>query len=98
MFKMRLETERLILREFIMDDLDELYVILSDPKSMEYYPAPFTYEKCRWWIQWNLDNYKKYGFGLWAVTLKEDGKFMAIVFNDAEDRRQSRTGDWISYQ
>ena len=76
MLKMRLKTERLILREFTMGDIDELYVILSDPKSMKYYPAPFTYEKCRQWIQWNLDNYKKYGFGLWAVTLKEDGKFI----------------------
>nr|MBP3282218.1 hypothetical protein [Treponema sp.] len=23
------------------------------------------------WIKWNLDNYQKYGFGLWAVCLKE---------------------------
>lgn len=73
---MRLKTERLILREFKINDLDKLYVILSDPQSMKYYSAPFTYEKCRQWIQWNLDNYKEYGFGLWAVTLKEDGKFI----------------------
>lgn len=73
---MKLETERLILREFTMDDLDELYAILSDPQSMKYYPAPFTYEKCQQWIQWNLGNYKKYGFGLWAVTRKENGEFI----------------------
>lgn len=73
---MKLITERLILREFTMDDLDELYGILSDAESMKYYPAPFSYEKCQQWIQRNLENYKKYGFGLWAVTRKEDGKFL----------------------
>jgi RimJ/RimL family protein N-acetyltransferase len=28
------------------------------------------------WITWNLDNYKTYGFGLWAVTLKNTGEFI----------------------
>ncbi len=56
---MILKTEGLILREFTMDGLGELYAILSDPQSMKYYPAPFTYEKCRQWIQRNLDNRAK---------------------------------------
>ncbi|MDD3920240.1 MAG: GNAT family N-acetyltransferase [Eubacteriales bacterium] len=73
---MRLETKRLILREYTMDDLDSLYEILSDPESMRYYPAPFGYERCGAWIQWNLENYEKYGFGLWAVVRKEDGRFI----------------------
>ena len=30
----------------------------------------------RRWIQWNLDNYQKYGFGLWALVLKETGAFI----------------------
>jgi RimJ/RimL family protein N-acetyltransferase len=76
MILMILKTERLILREFTMNDLGELYAILLDPQSMKYYPAPFSYEKYRQWIQWNLDNYKKYGFGLWAVTRKEGEKFI----------------------
>lgn len=71
-----LETERLILRELTMDDLDELYIILSDPESMKYYPAPFDYEQCRQWIQRNIDRYKEYGFGLWAAIRKEDGRFI----------------------
>ena len=72
----RIETERLVLREYTPDDFGALYEILSDPETMQHYPAPFDVEKTRNWISWNLDNYEKYGFGLWAVTLKETGEFI----------------------
>jgi len=34
-----LETERLVLREFVLSDADALELVLSDPETMEYYPA-----------------------------------------------------------
>ena len=43
---------------------------------MVHYPAPFDEERTRRWIDWNLENYAKYGFGLWAAVLKETGKFI----------------------
>lgn len=73
---MRIETNRLILRDYAMDDYEALYEIMSDPETMQHYPNPFDEEKVRGWIQWNLDNYQKYGFGLWAVILKETGAFI----------------------
>ena len=69
-------TERLLLREYTMDDLDSLYVILSDPETMQHYPAPYDEARTKRWIEWNLDNYARYGFGLWAVVLKETGEFI----------------------
>ena len=71
-----IETERLILREYTMDDFDALYEIVSDPETMRHYPAPFDAERTRRWIEWNLENYEKHGFGLWAVVLKETGEFI----------------------
>lgn len=71
-----IETERLLLREYTPDDFDALYEIVSDPETMQHYPAPFTPEKTRNWIQRNLDRYQEYGFGLWAVVLKETGEFI----------------------
>ncbi len=68
---MIIETERLKLREYTFDDFDSLYEILSDEETMRHYPKPFSEEKVRGWIQWNIDNYAEYGFGLWAVVLKE---------------------------
>ena len=37
----KLETPRLILREYTPDDFDALYEIMSDPQTMQHYPAPF---------------------------------------------------------
>ena len=71
-----IETKRLLLREYSPDDFDALYAILSDPETMRHYPAPFDAARTRRWIDWNLENYEKYGFGLWAVVLKETGAFI----------------------
>ena len=38
---MELQTKRLILREYSMDDFDALYEIMSDAETMQHYPAPF---------------------------------------------------------
>ena len=73
---MTIETQRLILRELTMNDLEALHAILSDPETMKHYPAPFTRDKTVRWIQWNLENYATYGFGLWAVVLKDENRFI----------------------
>lgn len=70
------ETSRLILRELRRDDFADLYEILSDEETMKHYPHPFDEEKVRNWIEWNIDNYATYGFGLWAVILKASGEFI----------------------
>lgn len=66
-----METERLTLRQMIPGDVDALAAVLGDPVAMRYYPAPFTREKVEGWIQWSLKNYADFGYGLWAVVLKE---------------------------
>ena len=71
-----IETERLALREFMWDDCDNLYEILSDAETMQHYPQPFNKEKTKHWINWNLQNYQEFGVGLWAVVLKETGRFI----------------------
>ncbi len=73
---MVLETKRLVLRELTIADLRNWHVILSDPETMAHYPQPFSLEKTKQWIDWNLENYRTYGFGLWAVILKENALFI----------------------
>jgi RimJ/RimL family protein N-acetyltransferase len=74
--KMILETARLILREYTLDDFDGLYAILSDPETMRYYPKPYDENGTLRWLRWSLDHYTAYGFGLWAIELKETGEFI----------------------
>ena len=73
---MIIETKRLKLREYTQQDFADLYQILSDPITMSHYPAPYDYKMTQRWIDWNLDNYQRYGFGLWAIELKENGIFI----------------------
>ncbi|MBE5780666.1 MAG: GNAT family N-acetyltransferase [Clostridiales bacterium] len=69
-----METKRLILREMTMDDLPALCRIFCDAETMAFYPAPFDEEKVRRWICRNEERYRTFGFGLWAVVLKETGE------------------------
>ena len=73
---MRFETSRLILRELRRDDFADLYEILSDEEMMKHYPNLFDEDKVKSWIEWNIDNYAIYGFGLWAVILEASGEFI----------------------
>ena len=71
-----LETKRLILREYTLEDFEALYAILSDPETMKHYPKPYDEAGTRRWLDWSLDNYRRYGFGLWAIELKQTGRFI----------------------
>ena len=42
---------------------------------MQHYPAPFSEERTRNWITWNLDNYRQYGFGSEAAKAARDWAF-----------------------
>lgn len=72
----RLETERLVLRPFAMNDLDGIHAVLGDAEIMQYYPAPFTREQSRRWIEWNLAHYRDHGHGLWVLESKESGELV----------------------
>ncbi len=88
---MILETPRLILREMTDDDIQSLYMILSDPETMQYYPKPYDEAGVRRWINWCKDSYAQHGFGLWAVTLKENGEFIG----DCGISMQPIHGQWL---
>jgi [ribosomal protein S5]-alanine N-acetyltransferase len=64
-----LQTQRLSLREFKLEDIDALAKILSDPENMRYYSVPFDRAAVADWIQRNRARYANDGFGLWAMIL-----------------------------
>ena len=71
-----LKTDRLFLREMTMDDFDALYKVLADRNIMQHYPYTFDEKKVSDWIERNMNRYNEYGFGLWAVCLKETGEMI----------------------
>ena len=73
---MQIETERLILREMNEEDFDDLYCVLADSDIMQHYPYTFDEKRVRGWIEKNQERYQIFGFGLWAVCLKENRKMI----------------------
>lgn len=67
---MVIETPRLFLREMTPEDFDALYTVLADLDIMQHYPYTFDEGRVRNWIGKNMERYRVFGFGLWAVCLK----------------------------
>lgn len=74
-----LETERLILRTWSLDDAPELFEICSDAEVMKYLGAgkPYeTVEQADDFLRWAENYQKENGFCRWAVLLKENGEIV----------------------
>ena len=71
-----IETERLLLREMTENDFKALYKVLADSDIMQHYPYTFDDARVKGWINKNIERYQIFGFGLWAVCLKETGEMI----------------------
>ena len=83
-----LETERLYLRRLHDDDSDRLYEMMRDPKTMYAYEHGFSKAETKEWLKRQLDRYAAYGFGLWAVILKESGELIGQCGITMQDYRE----------
>lgn len=71
------ETERLIIREMVQSDLGALCKILCDEEVMRAtYESAFSVEEAQNWMNRHFKRYEEYGFGLWAVVLKETNEMI----------------------
>ena len=72
-----METERLIIREFVQGDYGALCRILCDGGVMRAaYEGAFSLEEAQNWLNRHFARYEKLGFGLWAVVCKETGEMI----------------------
>lgn len=93
---MLIETNRLILREFQRTDFKELAPILADPKVMRFSPTGVnSVEQVQEKIQAFITCYKEFGFGKWAVILKESNQLLGycgIAVDRIDDKDQKELG------
>lgn len=73
---MILDTERLFLREMKQNDFQDLAEILQNPRVMYAYEHDFSDNDVQAWLDRQIERYKKYGFGLWAVVLKDTNEMI----------------------
>ncbi len=71
-----LETERLLLRELTPDDFDALFAIFGDAETMLYYPQAYSQAMLEAVMQRQFASYAANGYGLWAIILKSENKFI----------------------
>ena len=68
---MLFETERLYVRQFTEADLDNLYLLSSDPVVMQYIRAPISLEACRDLLNELIEGYKTHPYsGRFAIIEK----------------------------
>jgi RimJ/RimL family protein N-acetyltransferase len=73
---MRIGTDRLIIEEHTLENVPNLFGILSDPVTMSFWPQPFTYEQSLQWIlERGLKHYKD-GIGRYALKRKGTGELI----------------------
>lgn len=69
-----LETERCIVRELSLDDLDALFALYEDGEITKYTDALYPYEEEKEFQRAYIENmYRYFGYGLWLVFSKETG-------------------------
>ena len=71
-----IETDRLLLREMSLSDMEALSSILQDENVMYAYNGAFSDEEALAWMQKQLRRYREHGFGLWGVFLKSTGEMI----------------------
>lgn len=92
---MILETERLTLREMTQADFPALCKILQNNDVMYAYEGAFTDEEAQLWLDNQLHQYSEYGFGLWAVVLKQNGEMIGqcgITMQDYNGKQVTEVG------
>lgn len=92
---MILETERLYLREMKQTDFSSLCKILQDKDVMYAYEHAFEDAEAQEWLDRQIARYNQYGFGLWAVILKETDEMIGqcgLTMQDCNNRQVLEVG------
>ena len=98
-----IETPRLFLRHYTLDDVDALSEVLCDHENMRFFPNRFERKDAEEWIAKSLRRYAEDGVGGWALILKPEGKFEAkfeakfggycgLVYREIDGAREIEVG------
>jgi len=74
-------TERLILREPVLGDLDQLSAINADPEVARFVSrtGPLTRDQTQALLERSIEHWREHGFGWWMADLRETGELTGFV-------------------
>ena len=70
------KTERLVIREFTLADLDGVAALFADPAVLWWEPAPYSRTQSQEWLARTLRRYREEGMAELAVVLQADGRIV----------------------
>lgn len=73
------ESNRLGFRRWREADKLPFSIMNSDPKVMEYFPNMLTKEQSDEFVDRINNHFCQYGYGLWAVEVKETNEFIGFI-------------------
>jgi RimJ/RimL family protein N-acetyltransferase len=76
-----LESERMVFRRPVMEEVDAYYVLYSDKETRQYFPdgtdGTLTYDETREEVEWFLNGHPRHPeLGLWSTYLKATNEFI----------------------
>jgi RimJ/RimL family protein N-acetyltransferase len=76
----RIETDRLVLRQWRRDDRTRYFDILQEPAVFRHFgPEPMGMEECWRRLMAAVGGWQLNGFGGWAVERKSDGRLLGMT-------------------
>ena len=90
-----IQTERIVLRQMEMDDVDDLMGIFSDPVAMRFYPNTKSRQEAEEWVRRVQESYRDNGFGLWVAVLEDSGEFAGqcgLTVQEVEGKNEVEIG------
>ncbi len=94
----RLQSKRVLLRQFVASDIEHVFRGLSNPDVIEYYGVSFdSLEATKEQMIWFSDLEKNEQGIWWAVCSKEDGEFLGAggLNNLIKEHKKAEIGFWL---
>lgn len=89
------------MQEMNVADMASLSSILCDERVMYAYNGAFSEDETTCWMQKQVQRYKEFGFGLWAVLKKDTGEMIGqcgITMQDYEGTQVPEIGYLFAYK
>ncbi|MES2121755.1 MAG: GNAT family N-acetyltransferase [Chlamydiota bacterium] len=79
MHKVYIQTDRLLLRQWETEDLELLAALNIDPRVMEFFNTPRSWEETKTFVEVRTESIDRRGWGCWAVSLVDTDEFIGFI-------------------
>ena len=96
---MNLETPRLLLSPWHLEDLPSFHALASDPEVVRYISdgVPWPLDRCREFVERQMRHFSNLQFCLWKLNLKETGEFAGFCgIQPLHDSQEIEIGWWLA--